>query len=236
MQGQKEIVFAAGLAQCLVGVLWIVALTLHVGRGQVIRRWRRRPAVVGLPWQNMEPPAAPPPHLSSRELLEATRVHSGGKTWLDLKHSFWVAVAAFEDQASCPSSWGPLFHLRGCLMILVPLDEASFQTSPHEGHHQGAGDLSSCPCPSGPEKGEPVEARFGLACTSVLAASSQARQLRPATGRGGWLVCGIKAEIESILSDIPSVRCLILALPTQSCQSAGEGLTFKMSGPAGHKL
>ena len=106
---------------------------------------------MGLPWQDMEPPAALPPHLFSRELLEATRVHSGGITWLDLKHSFWIAVAAFEDQASCPSSWGPLFHLHGYLMVLVPLDEASFQTSPHEGHHQGAGDLSSRPCPSGPE-------------------------------------------------------------------------------------
>ena len=187
LQGLKEIVFATGLAQCLVRVLWIVALTLHMGRGQVIRRWRWRPVIVGLPWQNMEPPAAPPPHLSSRELLEATRVHSGGKTWLDLKHSFWVAVAAFEDQASCPSSWGPLFHLHGCLIILVPLDEASFQTSLHEGHHQGAGDLSSRPCPSGPEKGEPVEARFGLACTSMLAAGSQARQPSQQLGEGAGL-------------------------------------------------
>ena len=67
-------------------------------------------------------------------------------------------------------------------MILVPLDEASFQTSPHEGHHQGAGDLSSRPCPSGPEKGEPVEARFGLACTSMLAGSSRGQQLGEGAG------------------------------------------------------
>ena len=168
--------FAAYLAQCLVGVLWIVALTLHAGRGQVIRRWRWRLVIVGLPWQNNEPPAAPPPHLFSRELLKAARVHSGGKTWLDLKHSLWVAVAAFEDQASCPGSWGPLFHLPGCLMILVPLDEASFPASPHEDHHQGAGDLSSHPCPSEPKlhgvrKGSQWRPG-GLACTSVLAASA----------------------------------------------------------------
>ena len=49
-------------------------------------------------------------------------------------------------------------------------------------------------------------------------------------------MCRIKAEIESILSDVPSVHCLLLALPTQSFQSAGEGLTFKMPGPAEHKL
>lgn len=70
----------------------------------------------------------------------------------------------------------------------------------------------------------------------MLAASGQAPQLRPAVGRGGGLVCRIKAEIESILSDVPSVHCLLLALPTQSFQSAGEGLTFKMPGPAEHKL
>lgn len=44
-------------------------------------------------------------------------IHPGGKTWLDLKHSFWVPVAAFKDQASCQDSWGVLLHLHGCLMI-----------------------------------------------------------------------------------------------------------------------
>lgn len=122
----------------------------------------------GVSWQSTEPAGAPPPHLSSRELLELPKsLHPGGKTWLDLKYSFWVLVAAFKDQASCQGSWGVLLHLRGWLMSLVPFDGASLQANPHGGKPQGAGDLSNhtCPCRalarSG--KGEPVKVRFSFA-------------------------------------------------------------------------
>lgn len=92
---------------------------------QAVRSWKQTPATLGLSWQSTEPAGAPPPHLSSRELLELPKPpHPGGKTWLDLKHSFWVLVAAFKDQASCQGSWGVVLHLRGWLMILVPLDGA----------------------------------------------------------------------------------------------------------------
>ena len=118
---------------------------------QAVRRWKQTPATLGLSWQSTEPAAAPPANLSSRELLELPKsIHPGGKTWLDLKHLSWGPVTAFKDQASCQGSWGVLLHLRGYLMILVPLDGASLQAHPHGGEHQGLGIYPTTRVPAEP--------------------------------------------------------------------------------------
>lgn len=142
------------LAQCrhIVRARRIAALNLDVGRG---RTPAKRPgdgsghlSPWGSPGRAQCPQRHPHLSLSSRGLLEAAQVHAGGGTWLDLKHSFWVPMATFEAWAGCQGSWGVLFHLPGCLMILVLLDGASFQANPHWREHQRAGELANhvCPC------------------------------------------------------------------------------------------
>ena len=124
----------------------------------------------------------------SRELPEATLVHPGGNTWLNLKHSSWVPMTDFEDRTSCQDSWD------FCLIFMAN-DSGAFgwsliQANPCGAEHQGTGHLPNHTCPRrawGRKHGKGSQLRPGpaLPCALVLAKSNRAQQPRPAPGWAG---------------------------------------------------